>query len=418
MKNKLYPIFFAMLLFLTSMAYAVEYYEQIEIVKGEISPLAVEPGKNMTLGISVWNRYETPKQLSVKLVEEFPFVLMSSEKNLEENFLLCAGCKTTNNYYLTIDHTAVSGIYKLQFIANDEKNELKDEIDVEVKGISDIVLEVVNINEDITPNSEFEVLLNINNKGTGVARDIKITSDSNQFLLKGTDIISAGEVQAGESEQLKLTFLVGSSVIKDIYAVPLNMEYKDHDGNLHEVTQKLSIRIVNKAKLGIKEVKIEPAKINPGDEITIQVRIENIGDGDADNIMLLLESKIEGNKETYLGRLEKDDDSPAFFSGKIMSSGEKTDTLVITYNDDLGEHEIREQIGYTVRGMSVAGIVIIVLVIIILALAGLLFFFWFFKACKCYIKGKKCPGLKEHVKGSIDSAVKLFKPKNNESEKK
>ncbi|MFQ5475323.1 MAG: COG1361 S-layer family protein, partial [Candidatus Nanoarchaeia archaeon] len=274
---------------------------------------------------------------------------------------------------------------------------------------SDIVFESSDMTGDITPNSEFSVTLNVRNEGEGVARNIKLVSSSRDFLLKGTDIVSIEEIQSGALREIALTFLAGSSVEKGVYSLPINIQYEDHDGTVHETTQKISVKVIDKAKLSIKDVKIEPSKIRPGDDITVQVRIENVGDGDANNIKMTLESEIEGSKESYIGRLEKDDDSPAFISGTVLSPGEKSDTLVITYEDDLGIHTMNASVNYTVKGVSNSAYIIVGLIVVILALAGILVLTWVYRVCKCAAKGHKCPSFKNHVHKTIENATSAFK---------
>ncbi len=400
-------------LLLLSAGISLALTEDIEIVKEDISPSVVEPGGDLTVSISVWNKGGDVEDVTVELTEDFPFTLKSVSQDLTKAFSLCAGCKITNTYFLTIDHNAVSGIYKLQFLVTQAGAGEKRELDVQVEGEPDVVFDVLNISEDITPNSEFNVLINLKNQGTGVARDIKLISDSNEFIMQGTGLIFVDELAPDESRQLELTFLAGSSLIKDVYSIPIKIEFEDHEGKLYSATQDISVRVVHKAELNLKEVKIEPSKIKPGDDITIQIRIENVGEGDAKNIRVILESEIEGSKESYLGKLEKDDDSPAFFSGRVLSAGEKADTLIINYEDDLGQHSLKQTISYTVRGVSIATIVIIVLVIITLVLSGLLVFSYFYRFCKCHILGKKCPAFKEHVK-EVGVAVGALKPKKKE----
>jgi hypothetical protein len=391
-----------MILLISFLAPAVaSISEDIDIVEEDISPQIIEPGKNLTVSISIWNRGGAVDDLSIELVEESPFILKSSSQNLEESFSLCAGCKITNTYYLTVDHRAVSGIYKLKFFVKQADSGIKREIDIDIKGKSDVIIAAADVPEDITPNSEFEVVLTVKNEGTGIARNIKLVSLSEDFLLKGTDILSVEEMAAGTSRQLNLTFLVGSSVAKGAYSLPIEIQYADHDGLDHTTTQSISARVVNKAKLSIKEVKIEPAKIKPGEDMTIQIRVENIGEGDADNIKLTLESELEGNKEAYMGRLEKDDDSPAFLSVNALTAGQKSETLTITYEDDLGQHTVKETINYLVTGTSSSTVIIFVLLGVIGALILLMVMTYVYKACKCAVKGKKCPSFKQHVEESV-----------------
>jgi len=412
MKNKeifLNLISVLMVVLMSAISFAA--LEDVEIVKEEISPQIAEPGQELSVTISVWNKGNEDKDISVELLEENPFTIKSTDQSFPTTFGLCSGCRRSNTYYLTIDSIAVSGIYKLNFIVKEGETGIKKSIDIDIKGKSDLVFDVIDIGDEVTPNSEFQVKLKLKNEGSGIARDIKLKLSSDNFFLEGSDVISLDKLDAGTSKDLTLNLLAGSSIVKNVYAVPVNLDYKDHDGNSRSSTQKLSITVIDKAELNIKEVKIEPVKIKPGTEITIQIRIENVGEGDAENIKLQLVSEIEGNKESYLGRLEKDDDSPAFFSGTVLTSGTKTDKLTITYSDDLGEHTLTEEIKYTVKGISTSTWIIIVLVIVILALVGLLLISYLYRACKCHLQGKKCPMFKQHFNETVEKVKGVIKGK-------
>ncbi|MCK5661452.1 MAG: hypothetical protein KAH86_08835, partial [Methanosarcinales archaeon] len=100
-------------------------------------------------------------------------------------------------------------------------------------------------------------------------------------------------------------------------------------------------------------LKIKPGSVSVGGKISIETRVENIGDGDADNVYIELKSNpkegLSGFKKAYIGQLEKGDEAPAIFSLIATKANKYNGTLIIHYTDDLGEHKKTENIGLNVN---------------------------------------------------------------------
>jgi LPXTG-motif cell wall-anchored protein len=102
------------------------------------------------------------------------------------------------------------------------------------------------------------------------------------------------------------------------------------------------------------------------------VRLENVGEGEARSVKARLEGlEGSGNKASFLGRLEKDDDAPAVFVFVPEKAGEQAVTLLIQYEDDFGEHQLSEDLTFNVSNQSGNTIPVILGAAIILAAAVL-----------------------------------------------
>ena len=81
------------------------------------------------------------------------------------------------------------------------------------------------------------------------------------------------------------------------------------------------------------------------------LRLENIGEGEARVVKAKLEGlEGSGNTNAFVGRLDKDDDAPAVFTFVPEKAGEQAVTLLVEYEDDLGEHQLRENLTFNVLG--------------------------------------------------------------------
>ena len=117
--------------------------------------------------------------------------------------------------------------------------------------------------------------------------------------------------------------------------------------------------------------------------LNLKGRIENVGEGNARDVRILLDSELEGNKIAYLGKIERDDDEPTIFTLKANKGGEIINKIKLTYKDDFGEHEFIEEFPlkiYQNKKSSISTILVILVVVV-----GLTYYFFFVKKKK----GKK-----------------------------
>jgi len=91
--------------------------------------------------------------------------------------------------------------------------------------------------------------------------------------------------------------------------------------------------------INIAYVKTEPILPKVGDEITLTIRLENFGRGDANSVKAKVDIPFFGIKESFLGELEAGDDSSAVFTIVPDKSGVIDYNLNVTYTDDFGKHE-------------------------------------------------------------------------------
>ncbi|MBU0461095.1 MAG: hypothetical protein KJ574_00770, partial [Nanoarchaeota archaeon] len=279
-------------------------------------------------------------------------------------------------YYLVVDANAVSGIYPIKFTATiDGKAKVEKEVSIRVTGVPDLIFESDAVTRLVKPNDIFTADMTLTNIGTGKARNIKVTTSSDDFILLGSGLELIDELKPGRSTNTALEFSVGDEVIPDSYNVPILFDFTDENGAEHNMTQNLGVKLANYGEVYLQNVKTTPSQVNVGEAFTLQVRVENVGTGDAKNVKAVLESSFGGAKEAFIGRLEKDDDAPGIFTLTALGPGNINNKLTITYTDDFGEHEVIEHFSTNVGIKSKPlGLFIAVMIIITLGLAYLLFF--------------------------------------------
>lgn len=134
-------------------------------------------------------------------------------------------------------------------------------------------------------------------------------------------------------------------------------------------TQEIGIDVLNLAKIDISSLKFDPEMPVKGQQVSMILQLENVGEGvEARFVKARLEGlEGSGSTEAFLGRLEKDNDAPAVFTFVPEKSGEQTATLVIEYEDDFGKYQLNEDLTFNVDSQKGSIIPLILGAAIVLA---------------------------------------------------
>lgn len=318
----------------------------LSIVIDEITPLPVEPGQDMTIKTRLVNLGdEMANDISVERVYSYPFRL---EYDLQEQVdlgSLSPGNSREMTFYISVSSQAKTGVYPLTFKIKEGIKVKDQDVLINVVGIPDIMFDVVKIDKNIAPADTFNVELNLINIGTGNSRKIKITSNDEDFAFKNSNLYYIDGLKSSESKLINLSMVADSSIDSGLYQIPLSIEMIGENGQTYISNQNLNIELIDRAEISLKDLKLKPASVIVGKPVNLEIRIENIGVGEADNVYVELKFDSEGvtgSKKAYVGRLDKNDESPAFFTLNSQVEGKYPGKILIHYTDDLGEHSITE----------------------------------------------------------------------------
>lgn len=131
--------------------------------------------------------------------------------------------------------------------------------------------------------------------------------------------------------------------------------------------------MLGKSRLNIAGINTDPNRIEKGSYTTLTIRIENAGSGDAKSVKADIDIPFTGTKTAFIGKIEPDNDAPAIFNLHADDAGDYRYNLTVLYEDDLGKHELNEELKLVVYpGDSIPVFAVILFVI---AAAGI---YWFF----------------------------------------
>ncbi len=359
----------------------------------EITPNPARPGEDLLIKVNVQNVGDEPAENVIIGIEEIhPFVfkystseMYGSGTNTEQNFQIQQirqRSKVELNFYFRVNPEAESGIYQLEFtIKDDSGTSFSRRIPIRVEGNPDLVLtgtEILPVNADnfssraIVPGQEFYLRTAVKNAGNGEAKNVRVMLNLNNSspLIPLEDNVRFFEnLSAGSSENLSFKLLLGSNAEVQPYRIPLRITASNNTDTFQiDKIQEIGINVLNRAKIDISSLKFDPGMPVKGQQVSMTVRLENVGEGEARSVKARLEG-LEGSGSTgaFLGRLDKDDDAPAVFTFTPEKAGEQEVTLLVEYEDDFGEHQLSENLTINVESQEGSIVPIVLGAVLILA---------------------------------------------------
>ena len=316
---------------------------ELEIVLDQLSPQPVEPGQDLTLSVRLENENSDMENVRLEIVPDSPIKLKNeNERIIDEGRIIKYGA-VTETYLLHVDPLAASGTYEIEFRSrwsgNDMSTETNKTFKVLVRGAPQLMISNITVNPGrISPKDKFDLTFQVSNEGTGMAREVQVSADMSDlpFVSLDADTKVIKRLDPGETIQLNYPIQVKDKTEISSYSIPIKMDYKDENGKNISSKSLAGIRVLGKAELAISDIKIEPQNPVIGDLVTVNMRIENSGTGEAKSVKIKLDAPFEGTKSAFLGKIKPDDDAPGIFTFYATKDGNIPLSASIEYEDDLG----------------------------------------------------------------------------------
>jgi len=328
--------------------------------------------------------------LSLHFLVTLLMIIYGSGTNTERNFRIeqiRQRSKVELNFYLRVDPETESGVYQTEFTIKDKSGtSFSRRIPVRVEGNPDLVLsgsEILSVNEDnssseaIVPGQEFYLRTSVKNAGNGNAKNVRVILNLNNSspLIPLEDNVRFFEnLSAGSSKNLSFKLLLGSNADVKPYRIPLRITASNNTETFQiDKIQEIGINVLNRAQIDISSLKFDPEMPVKGQQVSLTLRLENVGKGEARSVKAKLEGlKGSGSTSAFLGRLDKDDDAPAVFTFTPGKTGDQNMTLLVEYEDDFGEHQVSENLTFNVKSQE-GSILPIVLGAVLVLVAAILY---------------------------------------------
>ncbi len=367
----------------------------LRVEVGEITPNPARPGEDLLIKINIENTGDKPAEDVIIGIEEIaPFTfkystsgVYGSGTNTERNFhieQIRQRSKIELNFHFSVDSGARSGVHQLEFTIKDgDETSFSRRIPIRVEGNPDLVLVGTEIfpvnggnssNGALVPGEEFYLRTVVKNAGNGNAKNVRVMLDLNSsspMIPLQDNVFFIENLSAGSSENLSFKLLLGSNAGVQPYRIPLRITASNEAETLQiNKSQEIGVNVLNRAKINIASLKFDPEMPERGQKVSMILRLENVGEGEARFVKASLEGlEGSGSTNTFLGRLKKDDDAPAVFTFIPEKAGDQEVTLLVEYEDDFGEHQLSEDLTFNVDRQKGSIIPIVLGVVLILAAA-------------------------------------------------
>jgi hypothetical protein len=350
----------------------------------EITPNPARPGEDLLIKVNVENNGDNPAEnLIIGIEELYPFTfkystsgIYGSGTNNERTFQIeqiRQRSKVEIDFHFTVDAKADSGDHQLEFTIKDNSGtSLSKRIPIRIEGNPDLVLigtEILpingkngdNINNSssgaVTPGQEFYLRTAVKNAGNGNAKNVRVMLNLNGSspLIPLEDNVRFFEnLGAGSSENLSFKLLLGSNADVQPYKIPLRITASNNAETFQiDKAQEIGINVLNRAKIDISSLKFDPEAPVKGQRVSMTVRLENVGEGEASFVKARIEGlESSGSAGAFIGRLKKNDDAPAIFTFVPEKTGKQEATLVVEYEDDFGNHQLSEDLTFNVNSQN------------------------------------------------------------------
>ncbi|NMC76412.1 MAG: hypothetical protein GYA60_03855 [Candidatus Methanofastidiosa archaeon] len=219
--------------------------------------------------------------------------------------------------------------------------------EIEIKVTSETILKVnsVAINGDptstVNPGEVFDLTVTLKNVGGSDIKWAKITLDTNNdniVPINSSLSNSFTNLVSGAYARTTFNLSIDKNIEPKNQKMSLKIEFEDSLGEQYTQNEVIGLRIAGEPQLEIARKTTNPSILQAGSDFTLTLKIENIGTADADNVKLQLDSKFNGDNESYLGRIEKDDyANGVFYLNTGPNSGNVPCKLIITYIGSQGE---------------------------------------------------------------------------------
>ncbi|MEW6528649.1 MAG: CARDB domain-containing protein [Candidatus Micrarchaeota archaeon] len=256
-----------------------------------------------------------------------------------------------------VNENVNSGIYTLEIIfywTEETKYSRILSIPILVTNFPEFTL--LNISEiTASRGKDFYFNVTIANNG-GKAFDVLLTPDSPNFFSKNTTKISLGDIRQNQNVSLILTFTSSTSLLSNLYSLPLVLTYYDEIGNNLKSTLLIPVRIISIEPKLITSTKADITE--PGEEFEVLIKIRNSGLSEANNINIFLNPTypftLLTSKTIHIQKLgigEEINMSAKFISTENVALSPYTIPILVTYKDkNEVEYATNESIGVRVQG--------------------------------------------------------------------
>ena len=193
-----------------------------------------------------------------------------------------------------VNNDASSGTYEVPLLVSSGSSNsgVIRELEISVQGVPELRLMNTSTNVSITPGTKSELTFDLKNVGTGKAKKVTATLESNSSYINpifSSGISYLGEINSDEDKTIEFLLFVDPSTEFGSYDGTITVTYDDEAGNSLSQTFEIGIMVSGEPDLHVIKTEVDAA------DNEIQIDVINSGSATA----LAINAKLYVNDELY-----------------------------------------------------------------------------------------------------------------------
>ncbi len=263
----------------------------------DINASGATPGVPFTITAEVVNTSNSTAFNTIISITPPPqFSLLNTGSSISVGTLL-PGASKGLNLLLTVSSVSATPGYAISYILNftdysGVSYRIPGSISLPPPPTPDLVIQGIVLNPTvIQPGSTFSISAVVVNSGNSTAFNTFLTLlPPAQFSLLGTtSVVALGTIQPGESKPLALQVIVSNTVAPAANTIGYSLGYTDYFLNKQTTVGSIFVPVSGNPvspKLIVTTATFSSSAIHPGDNFTVPIVIENVGNVPASEVVL------------------------------------------------------------------------------------------------------------------------------------
>lgn len=357
---------FALILAFTISSFFVLANDSLDVEFLQTRPYLRAGDENVVLGVLITNKTDEKfENVRATLVLSFPFSpsVMVDRYNRSDTFFLGDLEKRASKevlFKIDVDDNAKYGDYEIPLLISYTKENKIEEMmfktQVHITGTTLVEIRDISIKRGtkkyVEAGDKFEIEVKVKNIGDNKLEWLKIELNLNPLELQSPPILPASslkrifeDVRQNREVVANFELVVGKDTEPMSYPIQVFVIYKDEVGEIFKENQMTGVEVRGKAELVLQGVEADPSVARQGEEVSINVSLKNVGDVEAESIVVTLASDF-GEFFSYASDIEKNDSEAVIFVIKIPEDseiGDHTFDVKIDYKDPYGTKKTLSQ---------------------------------------------------------------------------
>lgn len=322
---------------------------KVRISIEQYNPHPVAPGEYFDLWLKVQAVYSsttdfTLNDFKIEVIEDYPFILDTSEDSIKEFGNLKEGQQVVFKYRVRVAEDAVEGVNPIRFkyhtgLWSSQKSPPLD-IEIATRDTALVIKEFKTEPEDLSAGAEGTIKLTLENPTDSLMRNINIKL--NLFSLPITALNSIAEkhiysLSSGKETELAFNVIVDPDAESKVYKLPVELRYADRAGSSYSLNNSIALLVKTQPDYQIDIIDTDIYTSSSRGRVTLG--LSNKGTSEIKFVSMEIQPsddyEVLSPSRVYIGNIESDDFDTAEFDMFIKKSWEKEVPIkvLLSYKD-------------------------------------------------------------------------------------